>query len=87
MEADKDLKNTLYTQWAQQLMLAQAKVQEYTPVFVTLKPAAVPALSSSMSRSMVLILCTFLGGVLAVAWILLKEPAVNIYKKLFKSTK
>lgn len=62
LEADKDLKNTLYTQWAQQLMLAQAKVQEYTPVFVTLKPAAVPALSSSMSRSMVLILCTFLGG-------------------------
>jgi uncharacterized protein involved in exopolysaccharide biosynthesis len=87
LEADKDLKNTLYTQWAQQLMLAQAKVQEYTPVFVTLKPAAVPALSSSMSRSMVLILCTFLGGVLAVAWVLLKEPAMNIYKKLFKSTK
>lgn len=87
LQADKDLKNTLYTQWAQQLMLAQAKIQEYTPVFVTLKPAAVPALPSSMRRLMVLVLYTFLGGVLAVGYVLLKEPAVNIYKKLFKSKK
>lgn len=87
LQADKELKNTLYTQWAQQLMMAQAKVQEYTPVFVTLKPAAVPALPSSMRRLMVLVLYTFLGGVLAVAWVLLKEPVVNIYKKLFKSEK
>lgn len=87
LAADKDLKNTLYTQWAQQLMLAQAKVQEYTPVFVTLKPVAVPALPSSMRRSMVLILYTFVGGVLAVAYVLLKEPVVNICKKLFSSKK
>ncbi|MBE6292660.1 MAG: chain-length determining protein [Bacteroidales bacterium] len=87
LEADKDLKNMLYTQWAQQLMLAQAKVQEYTPVFVTLKPAAVPALPSTMRRSMVLILYTFFGGVLAVAYVLLKEPFVNVYRKLFKSKK
>ena len=87
LEADKDMKNALYTQWAQQLMLAQAKVQEYTPVFVTLKPVAVPALPSSMRRSMVLILYTFIGGVLAVAYVLLKEPTVNMYKKLFSSKK
>ena len=87
LEADKDLKNTLYTQWAQQLMLAKAKVQEYTPVFVTLKPAAVPALPSSMRRSMLLILYTFLGGILAVAYVLLKEPLANVYRKLFKLKK
>jgi uncharacterized protein involved in exopolysaccharide biosynthesis len=87
LEADKDLKNTLYTQWAQQLMLAKAKVQEYTPVFVTLKPAAVPALPSSMRRSMLLILYTFLGGILAVAYVLLKEPFANVYRKLFKLKK
>lgn len=87
LEADKDLKNTLYTQWAQQLMLAKAKVQEYTPVFVTLKPAAVPALPSSMRRSMLLILYTFLGGILAVAYVLLKEPFANVYRKSFKLKK
>lgn len=87
LEADKDLKNTLYTQWAQQLMLAQAKVQEYTPVFVTLKPAAIPALPSTMRKLMVLIAFTFAGAVLAIAYILLKDPITDTFHKLFKSKK
>lgn len=84
LSADKDLKNTLYTQWAQQLMLSKAKVQEYTPVFVTLKPVAVPALASSMSRSMILVMYTFLGGVLAVVYVLLKDYTVDLFKQLFR---
>ena len=87
LEADKDLKNTLYTQWAQQLMLAQAKVQEYTPVFVTLKPAAVTALPSTMRKLMVLVLYTFVGAILAIAYVLLKEPITDTFHKLFKSKK
>lgn len=87
LEADKDLKNTLYTQWAQQLQLAKAKVQEYTPAFTTLKPAAVPALPSTMRKLMVLIIYTFVGGIVAVAFVLLKEPVVSIFNKLFKSKK
>lgn len=87
LESDKDLKNTLYTQWAQQLQLAKAKVQEYTPAFTTLKPAAVPALPSTMRKLMVLIIYTFIGGVTAVAYVLLKEPMLNICRNLFKSKK
>lgn len=81
--ADKELKTAIHTQWAQQLLLAKAKVQESTPVFVTLKPATIPVLASSMSRSMMLVLFTFLGGVFAVLYILLKEPVLNICKRLF----
>ena len=87
LSADKDLKNALYTQWAQQLQLAKAKVQEYTPAFTTLKPAVVPAISSSMRKLMVLLIYTFIGGVLAVAYVLLKEPVVNICRKLFNIKK
>lgn len=83
LEADKNLKNTLYTQWAQQLMLAQAKVQEYTPVFVTLKPAAVPALPSSMRKLMIILLYTFLGGALAVAYVLFKDSVVGFCRGIF----
>lgn len=85
LEADKDLKNTLYTQWSQQLLLAQAKVQEFTPAFTTLKPAVVPALPSTMRKLMIMFLYTVLGGIVAVGYILLKEPVINIWKKLFKS--
>jgi uncharacterized protein involved in exopolysaccharide biosynthesis len=83
LAADRDLKNSLYMQWAQQLQLAKAKVQEYTPAFTTLKPASIPALPSSMSRSMMVILFTFLGGVLSVAYILLKDSIVDVWHKLF----
>ena len=80
--ADRDLKNSLYMQWAQQLQLAKAKVQEYTPAFTTLKPASVPALPSSMSRLKLLILYTFLGGVFAVSYVLLKDYVVGIFREV-----
>lgn len=87
LEADKNLKNTLYTQWAQQLQLAKAKVQEYTPAFTTLKPASVPALPSSMSRLMILVLYTFVGGVLAVLYVLLKDDVVEVFRELLGKNK
>lgn len=83
LAADRDLKNSLYMQWAQQLQLSKAKVQEYTPAFTTLKPATVPALPSSMSRSMMVILYTFFGGALAIAYVLLKDYVVEVFHKLF----
>ena len=82
LEADKDLKNTLYTQWAQQLQLAKAKVQEYTPAFTTLKPAAVPALPSTKRKLFIVFIYTFLGGVLSVVYVVLKEPIVKVIRKL-----
>ena len=87
LEADKELKNTLYTQWAQQLQLAKAKVQEYTPAFTTLKPAAVPALPSTMRKLMIIFIYTFFGGVLSVAYVLLKDSIINIWRKLFNYKK
>ena len=87
LAADRDFKNSLYMQWAQQLQLAKAKVQEQTPAFTTLKPAAVPALPSSMSRFMVLALFTFFGCALAVAYVLLKDYVIDIWHKLFGDKK
>ena len=83
LAADRDLKNSLYMQWAQQLQLAKAKVQENTPAFTTLKPASVPALPSSMSRAVMVLLYTFLGGALAVAYVLLKDYIVDVFRKIF----
>lgn len=83
LAADRDLKNSLYMQWAQQLQLSKAKVQEQTPAFTTLKPASVPALPSSMSRLKFLILFTFLGAALSVSYLLLKDYAMGFFNNLF----
>ena len=80
--ADKELKTTLFSQWAQQLQLAKAKVQENTPVFVTLKPAAISIMASSMGRAMMLALFMFLGFTFSIAYILLKEPFLATWNKI-----
>lgn len=84
LAADRDLKNSLYMQWTQQLQLAKAKVQENTPAFTTLKPASVPVFPSSMGRLMMVLVYTFVGAMLASLYILLKDDAVSIYHELFK---
>ncbi|MBR3976398.1 MAG: hypothetical protein IKJ95_01055 [Bacteroidaceae bacterium] len=82
LESDKNLKTTLYTQWAQQLQLARAKVQEKTPVFVTLKPAVIPAQASSMGRAAMVVMYAFIGFVIAVARVLLKGKMSLLWLKI-----
>ena len=84
LAADRDLKNSLYMQWAQQLQLSKAKVQEQTPAFTTLKPASVPVHPSSLSRLKILILFVFFGAALSVAYVLFKESVIEIFCELFK---
>lgn len=73
LTADKELKASLNTHWAQQLQQARAKVQENTPVFVTLQPAVIPALPSSMGRMTMTLLFAFLGFVVAVVYIFVSK--------------
>lgn len=82
LESDKNLKATLYTQWAQQLQLARAKVQEKTPVFVTLKPAVIPARASSMGRAVMVVLYAFAGFAIAVAYVFLKGKISSAWRKI-----
>ncbi|WP_303925465.1 Wzz/FepE/Etk N-terminal domain-containing protein [Draconibacterium sediminis] len=62
----------VYSQLAQQLEQARIQVKEDTPVFSVLKPVTVP-LEDNTSGATTLIIFTFLGGVVAVGWIFLKE--------------
>lgn len=67
LQNDRNLAMNVYTQSAQQLQLAKAKVQEETPVLTVVQPAVVP-LQGSPSKLKVLIIFTFLFGAFAVAW-------------------
>lgn len=87
LEEEKELRNTLYSQWAQQLMVSQAKLQHNTPVFTTLKPASVPAQPSSIRRLLVIFLYGFTGLVIAVLFVLLRKPFHQILDKMKGSEK
>ena len=78
LENEATLAFNLYNQTAQQVQLAQAKVQETTPVYAVVSPATVPLKATSPKKPLILVAFTFLAGVACCFWILfgdmLKKP-------------
>lgn len=73
LENEMQLQYNAYTQIAQQLMAAEAKVQEETPAFTTIQSATVPVLKAGPSRAKMCLVFLFLAFIGTTAWILYKE--------------
>lgn len=84
LAVEKDLKNTIYEQLAQQLQLSKAKIQQNTPAFTTLKPAAIPTLPSSTRKITTIFLFTFLGMIFSFSYVAFKESIMGIIGKILK---
>ena len=80
LQNEKTLALQLYTTVSTQLQMARAKVQEAKPVFAIVEPATIPRKASSTSRSMTVIMFTFLGGAFAAAWILFGRDLLKKFK-------
>lgn len=74
LQNDMNLAYQVYSQVAQQLQVARAKVQEEKPVFAVVEPAVVPLNPSGTSRKTVVIGFVFLAVVFTGAWQLLGKP-------------
>lgn len=73
LENEMQLKYNIYTQVAEQLQLARAKVQERTPAFTVIQSASVPIKATSRSRSTMLLMFLFLGFMVRVAMLFYKN--------------
>lgn len=60
LQNDMNLAYQVYSQVAQQLQVARAKIQEEKPVFAVVEPATVPLQPSGVSRKMILIVVIIL---------------------------
>lgn len=84
LQNDMNLAFQVYSQVAQQLQVARAKVQEVKPVFAVVEPAVVPLLPSGTSRK-VMVLGWILLSVLGVAaWELLGKNYWHKFKEALK---
>lgn len=70
LQNDMNLAYQVYSQVAQQLQVARAKVQEEKPVFAVVEPAVVPLYPSNTSRKVIVIGFVFLAVALTGAWML-----------------
>lgn len=74
LQNDMNLAYQVYSQVAQQLQVARAKVQEEKPVFAVVEPAVVPLQPSSTSRKVIVVGFVFLAVTFTGAWMLLGKP-------------
>ena len=70
LENEMRLAYQVYTSVAQQLQMAEAKVQEITPVYTVIEPATIPLKASKPRKAFMLLGVVFLTGVCCVGWIL-----------------
>lgn len=70
LENEMRLAYQVYTSVAQQLQMAEAKVQEITPVYTVIEPATIPIKAAKPRKAIMLLGIVFLAGVGCVAWIL-----------------
>ena len=73
LENEMQLQYNAYMQTAQQLLAAEAKVQEETPAFTTLQSATVPVRKAGPARSKMCLMFLFLAFIGTSVWILYKE--------------
>ena len=63
----------MYQQSVQQMQLAQAKLQERAPIFVTIQPAAIPSKPSGPKRMMTMALMSFLAFFCSFSFFMVKD--------------
>lgn len=73
LQNDMNLAYQVYSQVAQQLQVARAKIQEEKPVFAVVEPATVPLQPSGTSRKVILVGIVFLAVCCTAAWKLLGQ--------------
>ena len=73
LQNDMNLAYQVYSQVAQQLQVARAKIQEEKPVFAVVEPATVPLLPSSTSKKVIFVGIIFLIVCATGAWKLLGQ--------------
>ena len=82
LQNDMSLAYQVYSQVANQLQVARAKVQEEKPVFAVVEPAVVPLEPSGTSRKIYVLAFVFLSVGIAIFWNLFGKDFLNKFKEI-----
>lgn len=82
LQNDMGIAYQVYSQVANQLQIARAKVQEEKPVFAVVEPAVVPLWPSGLGMKIYVLLFSFLFVILTIGWILIGKSMWNHLRKM-----
>ncbi|MDQ1772716.1 exopolysaccharide biosynthesis protein [Labilibaculum sp. A4] len=81
LQSDFSMASSVYTELAKQLETQKIQVKEDTPVFTIIEPVFIPMEKSKPKRPMILVIWTFLGGIVGVGMVFGKEFFASIKDK------
>lgn len=82
LENEMRLAYQVYTSVAQQLQMAEAKLQEITPVYTVIEPATIPIKAAKPRKAFMLLGIMLLTGLCCVSWILFgRDFFINLKNK------
>ncbi len=84
LENDMQLRYNIYSQMAQRLELAKAKVQEETPAFSVIQSATVPLKKSKPKRSIIVLAMMILSFIGTLLWAMVKDHPADEAKSSAK---
>ena len=82
IESEVNISASIVQQLASQVEQAKLQVNKDTPVFTTIQPVTIPFERSAPKRSQIVIVFGFLGIVVSVCYVLVKEPLKEILKSI-----
>ena len=82
IESEVNISASIVQQLASQVEQAKLQVNKDTPVFTTIQPVTIPFERSAPKRSLIVIVFGFLGIVVSVGYVLVKEPLNEIIKSI-----
>ena len=82
LEAELQIASSVFQNVVTQLEQVKLQVAKDTPVFSFLKPVVVPTEKSAPKRSLIVIIWLFLGVVISIAYLLAKEPFLDMIKQI-----
>jgi uncharacterized protein involved in exopolysaccharide biosynthesis len=86
LQSEYQIAFSVYNELAKQKETARIKVKEETPILTIIEPIAIPNVKSKPNKMLILLMWTFLGGILGIGRVFLKANLMNI-KTLWIETK
>ena len=82
LQQEMNLAYQIYSQVATQLEASRIREQQAKPVFAVLEPAVIPNLKAGPSKSMLLVVFTFLAGCCSAAWALFGADVLAMVREI-----
>lgn len=85
IEAEYSIALTVVSELANQVESAKLQVNKDTPIFSVIDPVTIPTEREMPKRKLIVLIWLFLGVVISSAFVLIKEPALEIIDKIAKT--